>query len=141
MLPCVKADIAGDTYSIVTLRGNLFSGWGPSVRLPPRLLHALSLSLLLKKKKKKNSRTRRFPRAAIICLSRSWSVAVYSWLCFAFSLPSKQSEWKDRQDLKKSLTMCFVQMRQNSIPVSIFIFLVYYHYDLQHFSSNELVHF
>lgn len=94
-----------------------------------------------KKKKKKNSRTRRFPRAAIICLSRSWSVAVYSWLCFAFSLPSKQSEWKDRQDLKKSLTMCFVQMRQNSIPVSIFIFLVYYHYDLQHFSSNELVHF
>ena len=53
MLPCVKADIAGDTYSVVTLRGNLFSGWGPSVRLPPRLLHPLSISLLLKKKKKK----------------------------------------------------------------------------------------
>lgn len=128
MLPCVKADIAGDTYGIVTLRGNLFPDWGPSVRLPPQLLHALSLSLLPLKKKK--SRTRRFPRAAIICLSRSWSVTVYSWLCFAFNLPSKQSEWKDRQDLKKSLTMCFVRMRPNSIPVSIFIFLVYYHYDL-----------
>ena len=35
VLLCVKADVAGDTYIAVTLRGNLIPNWGPSMRLLP----------------------------------------------------------------------------------------------------------
>lgn len=136
MLPCVKADIAGDTYSVVTLRGNLFSGWGPSVRLPPRLLHPLSLSLLLKKKKKK-FKNKKISKGSNHLFKQVLRCGSLFLIVFCIQSSLKAVRVKSRQDLKKSLTMCFVQMRQNSMPVSIFIFLVCYHYDLQHCSSNE----